>query len=109
MPGNRFEQVDEIQQDALNLILTQTFQGQIGAIHVPIAAMTMKLPKPIDSGDMPAKDAFRAAVKLANDMKLAIVVIDKDAIWNAEWGELFRHEDESDAEAASAKGNGAVS
>lgn len=97
MPGNRFEQVDEIQPDALNLILSQTGDGQDGAIHVPIAAMAMKLPKPIDSGAMPAKDAFRAAVKLANDMKLAVVVIDKDGVWNKEWGELYRHDDSAEA------------
>jgi hypothetical protein len=101
--SNRFEQVDEIQPDALNLTLAQTAEGQTGAIHVPVAAMTLKLPKPIDSGDMPAKDAFRSAVKLANQMKLAIVVIDKDAVWNKEWGELYRHED-SEGESAAAPG-----
>ena len=97
MPGNRFEQVDDIQPDALNLTLSQTADGQNGAIHVPVAAMAMKLPKPIDSGDMPAKDAFRAAVKLANDMKLAVVVIDKDGVWNAEWGELYRFDESAEA------------
>ena len=30
MPGNRFEQVDDIQQDAINLTLTQTATGQDG-------------------------------------------------------------------------------
>ena len=65
MPGNRFEQVDDIQPDALNLTLTQTADGQNGAIHVPAAATAVPLPKPIDSGDMPVKDAFRADAKAA--------------------------------------------
>lgn len=100
MAENRFEQVDEIQPDALNLILSQGADGQNGAIHVPVAAMTLKMPKPIDSGDMPVKDAFRTAIKLANDMKLAIVVLDRDNVWNAEWGTLYRYEDTSDTASA---------
>ena len=63
MADNRFEQVDEIQPDALNLTLARKADGLNGSFHIPVAAMTMKLPKPIDSGDMDAKDAFRAAVK----------------------------------------------
>lgn len=100
MAENRFEQVDEIQPDALNLTLSQGTDGQNGTIHIAIAAMTLKMPKPIDSGDMPVKDAFRLAIKLANDMKLAVVVIDRDSVWNAEWGTLYRHEDSGDAATA---------
>lgn len=93
MAENRFEQVDDIQPDALTLTLEQTGEGQNGFFHIPVAAMAMKLPKPIDSGDMQAKDAFRAAVKLANQMQLAIVVIDRDGVWDKEWGVLYRHEE----------------
>ena len=39
---------------------------------------------------MAPKDALGNAVKLANQYKLAIVVIDPDGIWNKEWGELYR-------------------
>ena len=101
MPDNRFEQVDEVQPDALNLTLCQAGDGQNGAIHIPVAAMTLKMPKPIDSGDMPVKDAFRLAIKLANDMKLPVVVIDHDNVWNAEWGTLYRHVEPDEAEGTS--------
>jgi hypothetical protein len=39
---------------------------------------------------MPAKDAFRAAIRLANEIKAAIVVVDPDALWQPEWGDLYR-------------------
>jgi hypothetical protein len=90
MSTNRFEQVDELQDDALNLSLAQTPEGQTGRVRVPISAVEGRLPGGVDSGDVPAKDAFRGAVKLANDLKLAIVVIDPDGVWQKEWGELFR-------------------
>ena len=103
MADNRFEQVDEVQPDALNLTLARKADGLNGSFHIPVAAMTMKLPKPIDSGDMDAKDAFRAAVKLANQLQLAIVVIDADGVWDKEWGDLYRYEEPADeGEAASA-------
>jgi hypothetical protein len=87
---NRFEQVDEIQPDALNLVLAQTGSGQDGRIVVPGSALESADAKDIDSGVMPAVDAFRSAVKLANELKLAIVVIDKGKIWRRAWGELYR-------------------
>jgi hypothetical protein len=90
MTGNRFEQVDELQDDALNLSLAQTHEGQTGRVRVPVSAIEGKLPGGVDSGDIPARDAFRSAIKLANDLKLAIVVIDPDNIWQKEWGELYR-------------------
>jgi hypothetical protein len=90
MTGNRFEQVDELQDDALNLSLAQTQEGQTGRVRVPVSAIEGKLPGGVDSGDIPARDAFRNAIKLANDLKLAIVVIDPDNIWQKEWGELYR-------------------
>jgi hypothetical protein len=89
---NRFEQVDELQDDALNLSFAQTAQGQTGRVRVPAEAVIGKLPGGVDSGDVPARDAFRGAIKLANDLKLAIVVIDPDNVWQQEWGELYRDE-----------------
>jgi hypothetical protein len=59
-------------------------------VRVPVSAIEGKLPGGVDSGDIPARDAFRNAIKLANDLKLAIVVIDPDNIWQKEWGELYR-------------------
>lgn len=88
--SNRFEQVDDLQDDALNLSFAQTAEGQTGRVRVPHSAVTGKLPGGVDSGDVPARDAFRGAIKLANDLKLAIVVIDPDNVWQQEWGELYR-------------------
>lgn len=43
-----------------------------------------------------AKDALSGAVKLANELKLAIVVLDPDAVWKEEWGALYRWQDDAD-------------
>lgn len=95
---NRFEQVDEIQPDALNLTLTQTGSGQDGRIFIPASAQTVPDAKDIDSGKLPVVDALRAAIKLANELKLAIVVLDPHRIWRQKWGELYRESDDSDPE-----------
>jgi len=92
MARNRFEQVDEEQPDAMNLLLKQTSEGQVGRVTVPVAAVQARLPGGLDSGEVPARDAFRGAIKLANEMKLPIVVIDPDNIWQSEWGFLYRVE-----------------
>ena len=97
--ANRFEQVDEEQPDALNLVLAQSNQGQVGSVRIHASAMPGNAPGGVDSGEIAAKDAFRAAIKLANEMKLAIVVVDPDNVWDKEWGELYRWEDEEGDEA----------
>lgn len=89
---NRFEQVDEIQDDALNLSFAQTSEGQTGRVRIPVEVVQGKLPGGVDSGDVPAMDAFRGAIKLANDLKLPIVVLDPDGVWKQEWGELYRED-----------------
>lgn len=94
--SNRFEQVDDLQNDALNLSFAQTAEGQTGRVRIPQSAVIGKLPGGVDSGDVPARDAFRGAIKLANDLKLAIVVIDPDNVWQKEWGELYREADLSE-------------
>ena len=38
MGNNRFEQVDELQSDAINLTLVQKSDGQVGIIHCPKTA-----------------------------------------------------------------------
>jgi hypothetical protein len=45
---------------------------------------------------MAPKDALASAVKLANELKLAIVVVDPDGGWKKEWGELYRWSDEAE-------------
>lgn len=37
------------------------------------------------------RDAVIGAIQLANMRKLPIVVIDRDNIWNKEWGDLWRY------------------
>jgi hypothetical protein len=93
MARNRFERVDEPQPDALSLILRQTGEGQVGAVQVPTSALDGRLDRSIESGDLPIVDAFRSAIKLANELSVAIVVIDPDNVWREEWGELYRDED----------------
>jgi hypothetical protein len=71
MTRNRFEQVDEIQPDAVTLVLKRESDGETGLIVFPVSA-------------------YRGAIHLANDMKVAIVVCDPDAVWNKDWGDLYR-------------------
>jgi hypothetical protein len=42
------------------------------------------------SDALPSKDAFRSAVRLANEIKAPIVVIDPEGLWQSEWGDLYR-------------------
>lgn len=100
--ANRFEQVDELQPDAITLTLMQRNDGQWAQVHCPASALPGQLRQDMTSGDLPPIDALAGAVKLANEMKLAIVVIDRDRIWKKEWGELYRWEDEEGASQPSA-------
>ena len=45
------------------------------------------------SKDMPLVEGFRSAVKLANELKAPIVVLDPDAVWMPDWGTLYRAAD----------------
>lgn len=99
--ANRFEKVDELQEDAISIILEQRAEGQWAKIHCPRAAVQGRLPKDYNSPDMPPVDALATAVKLANDLKAPIVVVDRDGIWKKQWGELYRWEDEAEAQGES--------
>ena len=35
-------------------------------------------------------EAFRSAIRLANEIKSPIVVLDPDGLWKPEWGDLYR-------------------
>ena len=48
---------------------------------------------------IPPKDALSGAVRLANDLKLPIVIHDPDGVWKKEWGELYRVDDDGEGEA----------
>ena len=91
---NRFEQVDEIQPDAINLTLAQKPDGQVGTIHCPKTAASDRLPADLTSQEVAARDAVIGAIQLANSKNLPIVVIDPDNIWKPEWGELWRYEED---------------
>ena len=81
---NRFEQVDELQPDAINLTLIQKSDGQVGIVHCPRTAAPDQLPADLTTPEIPARDAVIGAIQLANTKKLAIVVIDRDNIWKRE-------------------------
>jgi hypothetical protein len=87
---NRFEQVDEVQDDAITLSLRKAAAESVGTVTFPAAASGGRLQQDQVSEDLPAIDAFRSAVRIANSAKLPIVVMDPDALWQAEWGQLYR-------------------
>src|SRR5271154_6830141 len=96
MGRSRFEQVSELQPDAINLTLMQKSDGQVGIIHCPKTAAPDRLPADLTSQEIPARDAVIGAIQLANTKKLPIVVIDRDNIWKADWGDLWRYEEPSE-------------
>jgi hypothetical protein len=89
MAANRFEQVIEIQPDAITLSLSRSSLGEVGKVIFPASASEGRLSEDKVSEESPAVDSFRAAVKLANEMKVAIVVIDPEGVWKKDWGQLF--------------------
>lgn len=96
-PKNEFEKVDSVQSDALTLELIAQDGAQFGVVHCPAAATGGRLPKDYRSEPMPGKEAFRAAIKLANDMKTPVVVLDPQELWPKEWGLLYIAEDGPEA------------
>ena len=92
MAKNRFEQVDEIQPDCITLSLSKDGEQPTGRVVFPASASNGRLAEDCVSEPLPVKDSFRAAVRLANDAKVAIVVMDPDGAWDAEWGTLYRAE-----------------
>ena len=93
--ANRFEQVDEIVGDAITVVLEQRSDGQWAKVFCPRSAHA-SLSEDRTSEAMPPKDALSGAVKLANQLKLAIVVLDPDKVWKEAWGELYRWPGEGD-------------
>lgn len=97
MPRNRFEQVDGAQPDALTLSFRRRDDKGVGAVACPASATAGRLPKDYDSGELAAIEAFRSAVKLANELKVPVVVVDPEGVWQAEWGDLYREAEEGTA------------
>ena len=90
MARNRFEQVDEAQTDAITLSLWKSDDQSCGKIVCPAAISGGRLPADMTSDALPSKDAFRSAIRLANEIKAPIVVIDPEGLWQSEWGDLYR-------------------
>lgn len=90
MRRNRFEQVDEVQPDAITLMLAPDGDPQVARVHVPKEVAEGRLDEDQTSPDLPKVEAFRSAIKLANDLKAPIVVLDESAAWDSEWGDLYR-------------------
>lgn len=90
MARNRFEQVDEIQPDAITLLLKRQDGQELGSVIFPASASSGRLAEDQVSPDLPLVDSFRSAVRLANQTKVALVVVDPDGMWKAEWGDLYR-------------------
>jgi hypothetical protein len=90
---NRFEQVDAIQADAITLSLVKEGEKAAGVVIFPASASNGRLVQDSISPQLPPQDSFRSAIKLANEMKVAVVVMDPQGIWDPQWGDLYRDTD----------------
>jgi hypothetical protein len=90
MAKNRFEQVDEVQPDAITLALVKRDGVSYGRVTCPAEVTGGKLKEDVVSDELGAVEAFRSAIKLANEVKAAVVVVDPEGAWQAEWGDLAR-------------------
>lgn len=90
---NRFEQVDAPPDDAMTLTLGRDGEKNFGIVTCPAQATGGRLPKDFSSGELPLKEALRSAIRLANDFKAPLVIVDPDGLWQAEWGTLHREDD----------------
>jgi hypothetical protein len=90
---NRFEQVDDVVGDAVTIVLSRCANGQWATVVCPKSAHESLIVDRVTE-PMAPKDALSGAVKLANQLKIAIVVQDPDQVWKPEWGELYRDEGE---------------
>jgi hypothetical protein len=93
MAKNRFEQVDQREPDAITLALRKTETESVATVFCPAVISGGRLSEDTISKDMPLVEGFRSAVKLANELKAPIVVLDPDAVWLPEWGTLYRAAD----------------
>ena len=98
MAKNRFEQVDAVQDDAITLELGLGEAGDEARVHLPAAAKEKGVGGAAEedeagrmaSDPLPAKDAFRSSIKLANELRMPIVVMDEKGRWQEEWGTLYQ-------------------
>ena len=97
MAKNEFELVDGPIPDGMTLVLARSGTGDVAEVVCPAGATGGKLPKDYASGPLAPKDALRGAIKLANELKVPLVVSDPDDLWQKEWGTLYKVEDEPPA------------
>ena len=90
MAVNRFEQVDEPQTDAITLSLSERGGEAFGRVLCPVDIARGHLVNDFVSDELAAKDAFRTAIRLANELRAPIVVEDAAGVWQEEWGVLYR-------------------
>ena len=103
---NRFEQVDEPAADAMTLTLNRAGDKNWGIVSCPAELTQGRLPKGFNSDELPLKDAISSAIRLANDFKLPLVVVDPHGLWEEDWGELYRWDDEEETGPADSQGDG---
>jgi hypothetical protein len=97
MVKNEFEQVDAPIPDGMTLRLIHSGTGPVAEVLCPAKAAGGRLPKDYNSGPLAPKEAFRSAIKLANEFKVPLVVVDNDGLWDKEWGALYRVVEDDDA------------
>ena len=66
--------------------LTRSSNGEVGSVIFPASASGGKFSEDKISGELPAIDSLRFAIKLANEMKVAIVVLDQDKVSEGQLG-----------------------
>ena len=97
MAKNRFERVDQVQDDAITLELGLGDAAESGRVHLPPAAKAQGVSGGagedasgrMTSDTLPKIDAFRSSIKMANELRLPVVVIDSGEAWLDEWGTLY--------------------
>ena len=88
--ANRFEQVDEVVAGRDHDRSRAAGRRAMGEGPLPAQRRMHRLAADRISEPVPPKDALSGAVRLANQLKLAIVVLDPDGVWKQEWGALYR-------------------
>lgn len=92
MAANRFELVDEPQPDAITLSLAMRDGKAFGTVACPADLTRGQLVNDFLSDEMDIVEAFRASIRLANELKAPIVVIDAEGLWQPAWGALYRED-----------------
>lgn len=93
---NRFEQVDDVAHDAITLVLAQRADGEWATVTCPKSAHASLTADRL-SEPMAPRDAVSDAVRLANALKLSIVVLDPDGVWKPDWGTLYREDEDGES------------